>query len=85
MWSRGGCAEGKGKKEKVTAEIRRSEDISARVRMGRDMFILMGLSVLGFWLSHGARHGIIFVLDQITGDESGVDAGEDVLYDIAKI
>ncbi|GJM92999.1 hypothetical protein PR202_ga09510 [Eleusine coracana subsp. coracana] len=72
---------GEGEKEKVVAEIRRKVDVSARVVMGRDVFVLRVSP--GFDAAFAM--GIVLVLDQIAGDEAGVDAGEDVLDAIAKI
>lgn len=75
------ASRGVGEKEKVVAEIRRKVDVGARVVMGRDVFVLRVSP--GFDAAFAM--GIVLVLDQIVGDEAGVDAGEDVLDAIAKI
>ncbi|KAL6614424.1 hypothetical protein ACP70R_036694 [Stipagrostis hirtigluma subsp. patula] len=64
-----------GEKEKVVAEIRRKVDEAARVVMGRDVFVLRVSP--GFDAAFAM--GIVLVLDQIAGDEPGVDAGADIL------
>jgi hypothetical protein len=64
---------GNGEKEKVVAEIRRKVDVAARVVMGRDVFVLRVSP--GFDAAFAM--GIVLVLDQIAGDEAGVDAGDD--------
>jgi hypothetical protein len=65
-----------GEKAKVVAEIGRKVDKGARVVMGRDVFVLRVSP--GFDAAFAM--GIVLVLDQIVGDESGgVDAGADVI------
>jgi hypothetical protein len=62
-----------GENEKVVVEIRRKVDVGPQVVMGRDVFVLR--------VSPGfdAVFAMGIVLDQIAGDQAGVDAGEDVL------
>ncbi|XP_062193141.1 protein LURP-one-related 5-like [Phragmites australis] len=66
---------GEGEKDAVVAEIRRKVDEAARVVMGMDVFVLRVSA--GFDAAFAM--GIVLVLDQIAGDDAGVDTGADII------